>query len=259
MNLTTRTQMLLAFMVGMICLSLTLSAGAQVQSSTSTTSQTPTVTSKTVSGTVVYVGAHDLIVKMDDGSLKHFTNVPDTATAMVDGKPITIKDAKVGMKLSKTVTTTTMPRTITTTQTVTGKVWQVNPPRSVVLSMDNGENQMFKIPEGQKFNVNGQTVDAWGLKKGMVVSATKVVEVPETVISQQAKVTGSMPPPPPPPAPDATLLIPVAAPAPAAPPPPAETAAATLPKTGSSLPLIGELGLLLVATSLGMKAVRSIR
>jgi len=37
-----------------------------------------------------------------------------------------------------------------------------------------------------------------GLKKGMKISATKVVEVPETVVAQQRKVTGSSPPPPPP-------------------------------------------------------------
>jgi hypothetical protein len=44
----------------------------------------------------------------------------------------------------------------------------VTPPISVILTLENGENQAFKIPEGQKFTVNGQEVDAWGLKKGML-------------------------------------------------------------------------------------------
>ncbi len=39
-------------------------------------------------------------------------------------------------------------------------------------------NQQFKIPKDQKFNVDGQETDAFGLKKGMKVSATKIVEVP---------------------------------------------------------------------------------
>lgn len=49
--------------------------------------------------------------------------------------------------------------------------------------------QSFNIPNGQKFNIDGQMVDAF---------ATKVTEVPETVVSQEKKLTGTMPPPPPP-------------------------------------------------------------
>jgi len=41
--------------------------------------------------------------------------------------------------------------------------------------------------KNQKFNVDGQMVDAWGLKKGMKISATKVVEVPETVVAHRGK------------------------------------------------------------------------
>jgi hypothetical protein len=37
----------------------------------------------------------------------------------------------------------------------TGKVWHVTPPISVVLTLENGENQAFKIPEGQKFTASG--------------------------------------------------------------------------------------------------------
>src|SRR6202035_5192894 len=111
-------------------------------------------------------------------------------------------------------TTTTTPKTITTVQSVTGKVWNVMPPVSVILTLEDGKNQRFSIPKGQKFNVNGQMVDAWGLKKGMTISATKIVEVPENVVSQQRKVTGSEPvavaaaaPPPQPPPADVPILI----------------------------------------------------
>ena len=48
----------------------------------------------------------------------------------------------------------------------------------MILTLEDGTNQQFKIPNGQKFMVNGQMTDAWGLKKGMTVSATKVVEEP---------------------------------------------------------------------------------
>ena len=258
MNAKSRwTQVQLTLAAGTICLAYALSLSAQVQTETSTTSQTPSVTSHTVGGTIVYLNGNDMIVKLDDGTLKHFNNVSPTATAVVDGKPITIKDAKVGMHLTKTVTTTTTPKIVTTTQSVTGTVWQVSPPNSVILTLDDGKNQQFKIPKGQKFNVDGQETDAWGLKKGMKISATRVVEAPETVVTQEAKVTGSMPPPPPPPPPDQPILVAVVVPAPAA-APEAAPAPAALPKTGSSLPLIGLLGCLSLAAAFGVRAVRGI-
>jgi len=43
--------------------------------------------------------------------------------------------------------------------------------------------------------VNGQIVDAFGLKKGMKVTATKITEAPETIVAQQKTVTGTMPTP----------------------------------------------------------------
>ncbi len=112
-------------------------------------------------------------------------------TVNVDGQALNVHQLKTGMKLVRQTIVTSTPRTITTVQTVTGKVWHVNPPLSVTLTMDNGENQTFKIPSGQKFTVNGQVTDAFGLKKGMMVSAQKVTEVPETVVSHQVVRTGN--------------------------------------------------------------------
>jgi hypothetical protein len=77
-------------------------------------------------------------------------------------------------------------------------VWHVSPPNSVILTLENGTNQSFKIPKGQKFTIDGQEVDAFGLRKGMVVTATKIVEVPEVVVSQRKHVSGTTPEAPPP-------------------------------------------------------------
>ena len=160
---------------------------------------------------------NDLIVRMADGSIRHFENIPESAKATVDGKQLRIHDLKPGMKLQRTITTTTTPQIVTTVETVTGKVWHVTPPLSVILTLENGTNQSFKIPTDQKFNVNGQMVDAFELRKGMVVTATKIVEVPVSVTSQQKSVSGTMPASPPAPPADAALLIaegePTAAPA----------------------------------------------
>jgi LPXTG-motif cell wall-anchored protein len=247
----------LVLVAGAVGLAITLSMSAQVQTTTTTTGHSATVETKVESGEVVYVSGNDLVVKMSDGSLRNFNNVPESAKVTVDGQQLGIHDLKTGMKLQRTITTVTKPKTITTVQSVTGKVWHVSPPNSVILTMDDGKNQSFKIPKDQKFNVDGQMVDAWGLKKGMKVSATKVVETPVVEVSQSRSVTGQMPPPPPPP-PDVPILI-VEEVAPPAPVAEAAASAPELPKTGSELPLIGLLGFLALASSAGLRMTRKSR
>ena len=244
--------------VGAVCMAFTLSLGAQVQtqSSEQTTGSAKTVTVE--KGEVVYVSGNDLVVKMADGTIRHFPNVPESARATVDGKELGIHDLKPGMHLQRTITTTSTSKMMTTVQSVTGTVWKVNPPLSVILTLEDGKNQQFKIPKGQKFNIDGQTVDAWGLKKGMRISATRVVEAPVDVVTQQAKLTGTMPPPPPPPPPDVPILVVEEVPV------PVEVAQATpapaaLPKTASPVPLLGLLGLLSLASSLGLRTARKSR
>src|SRR5215471_3479970 len=244
------TRLWLVLAIGVVGLVLVLSLNAQVKTETSTASGQATNEVKVERAEVVTVSGNDLVVKMEDGTIRHIANVPESARVTVGGQELGIHDLKPGMKLERTVTTTTTPKLITTVKSVTGKVWHVNPPSSVILTLDDGTNQQFKIPKGQKFNVDGQMVDAWGLKKGMKVAATKVVEEPVTEVSVNKQLTGEMPPPPPP---DQPILIASAAPTPA-PAAPAAEAPAELPKTGSPLPLIGLLGLLSLASALGLKA-----
>ena len=235
---------------------------AQVETTKSVSPEgAPTKDVKVERGTVVYVNGNNLVVKAEDGSLRHFDNVPESVTVTVDGKQLNVHQLQPGMTIERQTITTTTPKMIKTVQTVQGTVWQVMPPSSVILTMDNGKNQRFTIPQGQKFDINGQQTDAFGLRKGMKISAQKVVEQPETVVSQQVSRTGSMPAPPPPTPtikPDVPILVvfvPVETPA------PVETAAAEptptkLPKTGSNLPLLGLLGLLSISLAMGLKLVR---
>jgi hypothetical protein len=242
-----------------VCIASTLPSLAQVQT-TKTESHGEAVREVTVQrGEIVYLSGNTVVVKLEDGTLKEFDNVPDSVTFMVDGKPVSIRDAKVGMKLEKQTVTTTTPKVVTTVETVTGKVWQVQPPNWVILTLENGQNQKFNIPKGQKFTVDGQETDAFGLKKGMRISAQRVTEVPETVVAQQVSRTGSAPPPPPPPKADVPILVAAAPPAPA--PKPVETAEAPpqkLPTTASNVPLIGLLGLLFCALSAMTMLIRTV-
>lgn len=236
-----------------ISIAFATSMSAQVNTRSSTTSGQATHEVTVEHGEVVLVRGNDLFVKMDDGTLRHFPNVPESARATVDGQQLGIHDLKPGMKLTRTITVTSTPKTVTTVQTVTGKVWHINPPNMVILTLEDGTNQQFAIPQGQKFNVDGRETDAWGLKKGMRISATKVVEVPEVHVHQTQQVSGKLPPPPPsvaPPPADAPILIAAAAPAPVLATP------TELPKTGSLLPLIGLLGSLLLLSSIGLGLIR---
>jgi RNase P/RNase MRP subunit p29 len=240
---------------GIVVLAITLTMNAQVKTQTEVLHHRATQVVNVERGEVVLVEGNDLIVKMEDGEIRHFPNVPDGITVKVDGKDLTIHDLKPGMKLERVTVTSTTPRMITTVQTVTGKVWHISPPNTVILTLEDGTNQSFKIPKGQKFTVDGQQVDAWGVKKGMRISATKIVETPETVVSQEVRRTGSLPPPPPAPPADAPILIAEAAPVPAE-LAAAEPAPVSLPKTGSFLPLIGLLGLLSSGASFGLRMLR---
>jgi hypothetical protein len=276
--------------VGTFCIVFAQSAGAQVRTTTSVQSAQSKEVVRVDRGEVMAVEGNDLIVKMENGSIRHFESIPESAKITVDGKQLGIHDLKPGMKLQRTITTTTTPQVVTTIETVKGKVWYIAAPNTVILTLENGTNQSFKIPKDQKFNVDGQMVDAFGLKKGMLVTATKIVEVPVSVVSQERSVTGTMPTPPvvsetpvaaasqeksvtaseeksvsaPTPAPvqtpaaDAPLLIaegaPTAAPSEATetPAPPAKTG----PMTRGYLPLIG-LGLLLIIVLVVAMSVRS--
>ena len=255
---------LLAVAAGTALLTHPVSVNAQVETTTKVASNGPVVKHIQVqTGTVVFVSGNDLWVQASAGQIRHFPNVPESARVSVGGQQLGIHDLKPGMTIQRTIITTTTPKVTTTVQTVTGTVFYVNPPNSVILTMADNTNQRFTIPKGQTFNINGQTTDAFGLRKGMQVSATKVVEVPETVVTQKRILAGTMPPPPPLPPNQPILiavLVPVRMPAPTAAPvteaAPAPAPAPRLPKTGSSLPLVGLLGLLFVGASFGSRSVR---
>jgi len=242
-----------------LCVALSMSSVAQVKTQTTEAHGQPTKEVEIERGEIAYINGNTVIIRMEDGSLRHFDNVPDSVNFMVDGKPVNIHNARVGMKLQKETIRTTTDKVVTTVETVTGKVWHVAPPHSVTLTLENGENQQFKIPEGQKFMINGQETDAWGLRKGMRVSVQRVTEVPVTVMAHEVHRTGVAPPAPPVKE-EVPILVVVARPAP--PSAPVETTAeatpARLPTTASNLPLIGLLGMLFCGLSLITIAIRRI-
>jgi hypothetical protein len=241
-------------LAGCACTALVLAMAAQETSQSKTASGQPEVQVKVERGEVFFVEGNDLIVKMDNGMLQHFT-VPDDKKITVEGRELSVHDLKPGMKLERTVTTTTTPQVVTTVKTVQGKVLMVNAPKTVTLQLEDGTAKVYNVPKDQKFMIEGQEKTVFELKKGMIVSANVITETPTTVAEQTRKVTGEMPPPPPPPPAEAVLLVEEA------PAPPVETAKAEpapkkLPQTASPLPLITLLGTLMMAAGLGARIIR---
>ena len=222
-------------------------------------------------GTVEYVEGNTLLVRMTDGDIREF-NVPESRKFLIDGRQLTVHDLKPGTKLTATVTTTTTPVTERTTTVGTGKVWYVAG-KTVILTLPNGENREYTVSDSYKFNIDGKDATVFELKKGMTVSAQKIVEEPRTEIASNTEVVGQAPPPPaprvvaqaspaPPPAPrqEVAQARPVPAPAAAPAPAPVEVAQAApaparLPTTGSELPLLGVLGILFTVAGLGLRLV----
>ena len=246
-------------------LAIALGTFAQVQTKQQVASGTANRNVVIERGVVVNVSGNSVIVKADDGTIRHFDNVPETVTVTVDGQQLNVHQLKAGMKVERQTITTTVPRVITTVKTVTGVITQINPPYSVTLSLENGHSQRFDIPKGQVFTIDGQKLDAFGLRKGMKVNAQKVTEEPEIMVSQDVVRSGTMPPPTP--APEVAILIvhvpvrqpavvatPVPTPAPTT--TPVEPTPTKLPKTGSNLPLLGLLGVLTIGLGLGLKVLR---
>lgn len=243
--------------MGFVCVLFSAVTMAQVQTETTTSKGAAVVETKVERGEVVNVSGNDLVVKMEDGEIRNFPNVPDSARITVNGQQLSVHDLKPGMKLERTITTTSTPQVVTTVHKVTGRVFQVRPPSSVILTLEDGTREQFTIPEGQKFNVDGREVDAFHLKQGMNISATKMVTVPETMVTQQRKVTGEMPPPPTEAIQGPVLVVIQTKQVAQAKPAEAQPTPQKLPQTASELPLIGFIGLLALLSGVGLLAVWS--
>ncbi len=225
-----------------------ISTGVWAQDvSTTTVMKGPSTYETTVrSGTVVYVSGNELLVRLPDGTAEDFIVSP-SQTFTVDGKQMTIGDLKPGTHLTQTITTKTTPKTIVTVRTIEGKVWHVNPPSYVILTLPDGTNKQYNVPKGQVFNVNGKKDTVFELRKGMNVSAMVVTEEPVIEASMHRSVTGVAPKShPQAQVPDTVDVLLVESPT--QPAQPTQTAAAepaptALPKTGSEWPLVGLLGL----------------
>jgi hypothetical protein len=211
---------------------------------------------------IVYVEGNDLVLKLEDGKVEHLV-VPSSEKFRIDGREVTVRDLKAGTKLSQTITTTTTPHYVKTVRVLKGKVWHVNAPHSVILTLPDNTNQLYKIPSHAKFNMNGKKISPFDLRKGMTLEATIVTDDEHTVVETAKSNVGYTPAPATPQFVDVLLFRAAPMPEPIRASvtaehvdPPVEMASTTLPDTASPLPLLGLLGGLGIASSIGLGVAR---
>lgn len=243
----------------LILVSSPLRVVAQVTTTTSVQPGTPTLETSVRNAQIVYVEGNDLVLKLDDGKIEHL-RVPDGDVFTIDGNNVSVHDLKAGTKLTQTITTTTTPHYVNSVRTIKGTVWHVSAPHSVIVSMPEGRNQIFRVPDHAKFYVNGEPKSVHDLRPGMTFEATIVTDDTHNVISQNKTMMGEAPAPPLP-ALVGVLLFPTLPMEPA--PELVGTvtaehawAQATLPQTASALPMIAGFGLISLALYLGLRLTR---
>jgi LPXTG-motif cell wall-anchored protein len=201
-----------------------------------------TTTYEIKQGTVLHVDGNHLYVKMADGSVRD-AEVTSDFLFDVDGKKIPVSQLKPGTKLTQTITTTTTPHVVKTTEVKEGTVVQRIGQTLIYRDKLGQIHKVTGIPEGFALYRDGKAVPLEALAGGDRVTA-HIVHKEETIITEEEmKVAGRAPKAKPKPRP-------IAAPKPAPKPAP------VLPKTGSNLPLVGLMGLLALTAGLGIGIIR---
>jgi LPXTG-motif cell wall-anchored protein len=188
---------------------------------------------------VVSVEGNKVIVKGAEGSKE--VTVPEDMKLTVDGKQVTVHDLKPGMHGQALVTTTTTVVPVQVTEVKNGKVMKATG-NSIIVRTDQGI-KMFSEGDvkerGVKIMRDGQPIALTDLHEGDNLTATIVTQRPPKVLTKREV--------------EANMSAPAAAHAPAASQESTSASAAGarhLPKTASPLPLIGALGVGLLAAAI---------
>jgi hypothetical protein len=256
MNRSITSRIFALHAVSAVALTL-VAAGASAQDTTTTSVRQgePSYRAAVKNAEIVYVEGNDMVLKLESGKIEHVV-VPSDEKFNIDGKEVTVSDLKAGTRLAQTITTTTTPHYVTTVRNLKGTVWHVNAPGSVIVTLPDHTNVLYRVPSHAKFTVNGKPMTVFDLKKGMKIEATIVTEEPKSVVETSKANVGQAPAPELPQLVGVLLIQKMEQPA-------QEVASSvtaehvdTLPETASSLPFIGLMGLLSVVSSLSLGAAR---
>ena len=131
------------------------------------------VETRVENGEVVYVEGNDLVVKLTNGAVKQF-EIPEGNRFTVDGKDVSVRELKPGMKLTATITTAVAPRWVDTVEvTEIGTVWKAVG-NNLIIKTPEGENKMYRVPSGGKITLEGKEKTLDQLREGDKITATVV-------------------------------------------------------------------------------------
>jgi hypothetical protein len=218
--------------------------------------QQTTSSSETKTFEVLAVDGNQLIVSLPEGTRE--LAVPDDFRFNVDGQSLSLRELKVGMKGTATITTRTTVTPVTVTEVKNGTVMQTTG-STIVVRTDNDVKRFAQTDidkRGVKIMRDGKPAQLSDFREGDRLTATIVTTKPPQVLTEkevQATLAAADPAPA---APPPAMASPSA---PAAPPPaqaPAMAAATTLPKTASSWPLVRLASILSLGIGLALTARR---
>lgn len=228
--------------------------GAALVGTTATVTLAQTTT-QTKKFEVIAVDGNDLVVKLPEGT-KELT-VPEDFRFDVDGKSLSVHDLKPGMTGTATITTRTTMVPVTVTEVKNGTVMKALGGTSIIVR-DDEKNiiKMFSQADVDKRNIKimrgGEPAQITDFREGDKISATIITSMPPKVLTEKevqatlARSGGT-----------GAAAAPRAAAAPTpSPAAPAAEAPKTLPKTASSLPLVGLMGIASLVAGLGLTARR---
>src|SRR5688572_6881363 len=220
-----------------------------VTASGSLAQQTTTAT-ETKSFTIIAADGNMLVVKLPEGTREMI--VPDDFRFTVNGQSLSVAQLTPGMSGTATITTRTTVTPVTVTEVKNGTILRQTG-TSITVRTDQGiraftQEEVDK--RGVKIMRDGRPAQLSDFREGDVLTATVITTKPPQVLTER-QVQATVP------TPAATSGIAPAAPAPAAAPPaPASPApalaAAELPKTASSWPLLALASLLSLMMGLGL-------
>lgn len=209
--------------------------------------------------TVAYIEGNHLVVRLADGTLEAI-RIPAGERFNIDGDRLTLHQLKPGMILTEQTFTTTRPIVVKTVEITDGTVWQASPTRLAIRTKENKVVD-YTIPEWATITVNGEETSLHTLRRGQTITATIITEEPMTVSERAVRSHGHHAMMGQKESSAAMETMPATKPTQPTETQPAMQTQATetpekLPNTASQMPLIGLLGLVAVAMSLGLRAFR---
>jgi len=177
-----------------VCLAAVTVVGEEAQATQKKESvpKSSTATTTQLRGEVVAVGPNWLVARMVPGGDYRYFDVRPGAVATIEGVKKSLSQLKLGTMLTAAVTAKETQLVNRTTTITKGRLlWST--PKTIFVSLENGENRQYAVPPGFKFTVEGKQLGVEELRAGMILTGTNVTEEPVTVITEETVVYGTEP------------------------------------------------------------------